>query len=614
MTHETRSLASDERRATTMSPLRRKPVSAILSDSNIDSHGNATMDSGDGLKRSIGTFPLTMIGVGATIGTGIFFVLGQAVPEAGPAVVISFIIAATVAGLTALCYAELASMIPVAGSSYSYSYATLGEIVGFGVAACLLLEYGVSSAAVAVGWSEYVNLFLNKVFGFELPSYLMRSFIEDPQSGGINAPAVILVFLCMALLLRGAKESAVANAVMVSIKLLVLLVFIIIAFSAFKLSNFTDDFFAVGTGTGGHVKAISVAAASIFFSYVGLDAVSTAGEEVTNPRKTLPRAIIFALLIVTAIYVLVATAGIGAQNWKDFSGQEAGLSQILINITGANFWGTFVAAGAIISIFSVTLVTLYGQTRILYTISRDGLLPKQFRSLSSKTRVPVFNTVIVSIIVATMAAIVPLSGLWNLVSLGTLIAFSVVAIGVMILRRTEPEAPRGFKVPLYPALPIIAIAASFYLIKDLGSNTLLAGATMLLGAMMFYGIYSYQHSTYQPFLGDHNHRPRMMIPGAILTILGSVLYAIMFWLIPDTGWHWLAMSPPDSKSSWIPLALFLGATLATIALTMTLTTRHSSDGRSLKPARSAWIFAYTGVFISLLSLAYFVIMNITANG
>src|ERR1700728_1761255 len=268
--------------------LRRRPVTGAPV-----AHGAA-----DHLKRGIGTFELTMFGVGSTVGTGIFFVLSQAVPEAGPSVIVSFIIAGIAAGLAALCYAELASAVPVSGSSYSYAYATLGEAVAMGVAACLLLEYGVATAAVAVGWSGYVNKLLSNIFGIEIPHALSAApWDSDPGWG--NLPAIFLISMCAVLVIRGASESARVNAIMVVIKLGVLAMFVVIALTAFDTNEF-KDFAPFG------VAGIGSAAGTIFFSFIGLDAVSTAGEEVKDPQKTMPRALIAALLIVTGVYVLVA--------------------------------------------------------------------------------------------------------------------------------------------------------------------------------------------------------------------------------------------------------------------------------------------------------------------
>jgi basic amino acid/polyamine antiporter, APA family len=315
--------------------LRRKPVREMAAETGADTGRSE-------LKRTIGLWSLACIGIGGTIGTGIFFILSQAVPIAGPAVVWSFVIAAVVAGLTAVCYAELAGAVPVAGSSYSYAYATLGELTALGVGACLLLEWGVAGAAVAVGWSEYVNQLLDNLFGFQLPEALSNA----PEQGGIfNLPAVILIVMCTLLLIRGASESAKTNAIMVAIKIGVLIMFILVGAQGWDSSNLSD--FAPFGITG-----VTSAAGIIFFSFIGLDGVATAGEEAKNPRRNMPLAILIALLIVTTLYVGTALIAVAAQPMAEFEDQEAGLAQILENVTGSSWPGTALAAGAIISIFT----------------------------------------------------------------------------------------------------------------------------------------------------------------------------------------------------------------------------------------------------------------------
>jgi APA family basic amino acid/polyamine antiporter len=437
-----------------------------------------------GLTRSMGLFQLTMLGVGATVGTGIFVVLNEAVPHAGPAVIISFLIAGITAALTALCYAELASAIPLSGSSYAYAYASLGEIVAYGVAWCLLLEYGVSASAIAVGWGQYLNEFTQYVFNWRMPDIIS----QPPGHGGyFNVPAVVLVLMCSALLMRGAKESAVVNAIMVLIKLAVLLLFVAIAAVGFNAKHMAP-FAPFG------MQGIGVAASTIFFSYIGIDAVSTAGDEVKNPRRTLPLAIVLSLLIVTAIYIVVAVAALGAQPWGDFKGQEAGLSAILFKLTGKSWPSIVLCVGAILSIFSVTLVVLYGQTRILYAMSQDGMLPKVFQRLHPRTQTPNVNTVIVGVLVALAAAFVPLDALADLTSMGTLVAFAVVSIGVMVLRRKQPDLERGFKVPLFPLTPIVSVGFCLYLIKGLPTETFVLFGVWLAVATVIYFGYSIKNS------------------------------------------------------------------------------------------------------------------------
>ena len=467
--------------------LRRKPVGVMAEETGADA------DAGE-LKRSIGLFQLTLFGVGATIGTGIFIVLTQAVPIGGPAVILSFVFAGTVAGLTAICYAELASAVPVSGSSYSYAYATLGEGVAMVVAACLLLEYGVSAAAVAVGWSQYLNELLDNLFGFTIP----ESLSQAPEQGGVlNVPAVILIGLCALLLLRGASESAKVNAIMVLIKIGVLVLFIVVGITGWDSDNLSD-FSPAG------LNGITSAAGIIFFSYIGLDAVSTAGEEVKNPRRNLPLAIMFALIIVTGIYILVAAVAVAAQPAAEFEGQEAGLAAILEDVTGASWPGTVLAAGAVISIFSVTLVVIYGQTRILFAMGRDGMIPPLFHKLNPRTLTPVPATIIVAVVISLLAGVLPIDFLAEMTSIGTLVAFLIVSIGVMVLRQRQPDLPRGFKVPLYPVIPILSIAGCIWIIQDLRAVTIFVFFGWAAVALTWYFFYGRHHSALnRPERGSH---------------------------------------------------------------------------------------------------------------
>ncbi|MFJ5923070.1 APC family permease [Kitasatospora sp. NPDC092948] len=456
--------------------LRRKPVDTLIAEAGGTGAGH--------LRRSIGLWQLSAIGIGATVGTGIFFVLTTSVPVAGPAVVMSFVIAAVTAGLTALCYAELASAIPVAGSSYSYAYATMGEVVAFGVGVCLLMEYGVSASAIAVTWGEYLDQFANLAFGVHLPAALTA----PPGDGGVlNLPAVVLVALVTVLLIRGVGESAKVNAVMVTIKLAILVLFVAIALTGFHAGNFTP-FAPMGW------NGVQMAASTIFFSFIGLDAVSTAGEEVRNPRRTMPLAILISLAVVTLLYIAVAVAAIGAQPWQKFDGQKAGLAQILQDVTGQSWPALVFAGGAIVSIFSITLVVIYGQTRILYAMGRDGLLPRRFTRVSPRTGTPVWNTVVVGAAVALLAAVFPLRLLADMTSMGTLVAFTAVSVGIVVLRRTRPDLPRGFKVPFYPVTPVLSAGFCVYLITKLHRDTFVAFAVALALAAVLYFTYSAKHS------------------------------------------------------------------------------------------------------------------------
>ena len=457
-------------------------------------------DGADGkaLERSLGIFSLAMIGVGATIGTGIFFTMAIAVPKAGPSVILSFLIAAITAGLTALCYAELSFRIPASGSSYSFAYASLGEFAAFSMAACLLLEYGLAASATAIGWSDYLNNFLINATGWQVPAALHSPMLvqgthaTEFHPGQFNLPPVILVMLCVLLLIKGTSESAAVNTTMVLIKLAILVFFAAIAFSGFDSKNLHPFFNTDGmTGVAG-------AAGTVFFSFIGLDTVATAGAEVRNPKRSVPIAILSALGVVTVFYLLVAVAAVGAQPAAKFQDQEAGLSVILQNVTGKTWPALVLSAGAVISVFSVTLVTIYGQTRILFTISRDGLIPKVFQRVNARTRTPVANTLIVGAVVAVVAGLVDANFLWDMVSMGTLTAFIVVSIAVPIMRRKEkdkPIPPGAFRVPFGPyVVPALSIFACLFIMKDLSAMTFRIFFIWMAAALFVYFAYGLRHS------------------------------------------------------------------------------------------------------------------------
>ncbi|MES9540177.1 amino acid permease [Actinomadura sp. NPDC000600] len=458
--------------------LRTKPVDRIVAEGGYGAGGE--------LKRTMSLLQLTLFSVGATLGTGIFVVLGEAVPLAGPAVVLSFVLAAVTALFSALSYAELAGTIPVSGSSYSYAYATLGELVAWVCGWCLLLEYAVSVSAVAVGWGSYLNAFLDSALGFTIPAQVGN----PPGEGGVvNLPAVVVVLFATLLLLRGTSESAAANTVMVFLKIGVLLFFCAVAFTAFRTGNMAP--FAPMGWAG-----ISAAGSKVFFSYIGFDAASTAGEEARNPRRDLPLAIILSLAIVTALYVLVGLAAVAAMNWTRFSlsGSEASLAQVLDSVSGRTWPSMILSLGAVVAIASVVLTVMYGQTRILFAMSRDGLVPDVFRKVSPRRRVPVANTVIVAAFIGVLAAAVPLGRLVDATSIGTLFAFALVSVGVIVLRRTRPDLPRSFRAPLYPLTPLLGVALCVYLMVGLGGVTWTVFAIWIAVGLAAYFLYGRRHS------------------------------------------------------------------------------------------------------------------------
>lgn len=449
-----------------------------------------------------------MLGVGGTIGTGIFFTLAEAVPKAGPSVILSFLLAAFTAGLTALCYAELASRIPASGSSYSYVYATVGEFIAFIAAACLLLEFGLAVSATAIGWSAYLNNFVENAFGWHIPAGIRSPMIvlgangTEFHPGQINLPPVLLIFLCGALLLRGVRESIGVNTIMVLVKIAILVFFAVIALSGFNADNFTP-FFNTDTSKGhAGMTGVTAAAATVFFSYIGLDGVATGGAEAKNPRRDVPLAVISALVIVTVCYLLVAVTALGAQPAGKFEGQEAGLAVILQSVTGKVWPSIVLSAGAVISVFSVTLASIYGQTRILYAVSRDGLISKTFGEVSRKTRVPAKSTLIVCLLSALVAATVDSSYLWDMVSMGTLVAFAIVSAAVPVIRRKKVDGRlhahvkgKDFRVPFGPYLvPALSILSCFYIIKDLSNTTYTVFGVWMVLAVGSYFLYGIRHS------------------------------------------------------------------------------------------------------------------------
>ncbi|WP_432061617.1 amino acid permease [Streptomyces sp. S1] len=461
----------------TPSAARIKTPQQLLAESGADLEGH-------GLKRTMGLFQLICFGVGAIVGTGIFVGLSDSVAEAGPAVVVSFVLAAITCVFTAFSFAELGGAIPVSGSSYSFAYASLGERAAFLVGWCLLLEYGVSVSAVAVGWSQYLNELLDSLTGWQLPAALSAG---PGEGGAINLPAVVVILLAATLLVRGVRESARATAAMAVLKIGILIVFCAIGFTAFQdghLSPFT------GSGAAGITAGASVA----FFSYIGFDAITTAGEEVKNPRRDIPIAILVCIGLVTLLYCAVALSAIGAIGADAVANSPAALSVVVDEVTGSSVGGGIVAFGAVVAIASVVLAVMYGQTRILMSMSRDGLVPRVFERVSPKTSTPVANTWIVAAVFAVPAAFAPLDVVVDLTTIGTLAVMAVVNLAVMVLRRRAPELPRSFRVPLFPLSPLLGIGFCLYLIWGTGWTTWVQFAVFLVAGGLLYALYGRRNS------------------------------------------------------------------------------------------------------------------------
>src|SRR5690349_14377048 len=462
------------------------PRRGMFATKPVDELVASTEEAGSQLNRAVGLLDLTALGIGAIIGTGIFVILGEAIGDAGPAIILSFIAAGVTCAFSALSYAELASSIPVSGSAYTYGYATMGELLAWIIGWDLILEYGVSVAAVAVGWGQYFNELLDTLFGVSLPD----AIASPPGDGGtVNLPAVFIVLAITALLILGVRESARANAVMVVVKIAIVILFIILAFTGFSSDNlkpFNPE------GFGGVWTAASV----IFFAYIGFDAISTSGEEVKRPSRDLPIAIITSLAVCTLLYILVSTAAVGAIPYTKLDGQEAPLAHVLDTL-GFSWGATVISFGALIAITSVVLTILYGQTRIMFAMCRDGLLPRSFAKISEKRRTPVRITATFGILIAALAAFVPLEEIAKLVNIGTLFAFVITNIGVIVLRRTRPDLERGFRVPFVPLFPLIGAILALFLMKYLERDTWIRFGIWLAIGFVIYFAYGRRHSLLQ---------------------------------------------------------------------------------------------------------------------
>lgn len=456
-----------------MSLFRKKPVEELLQTAN--NHQ---------LSRALGALDLTLLGIGAIIGTGIFVLTGVAAAEhAGPALILSFVLAGLACVFAALCYAEFASTVPIAGSVYSYSYFTLGEIVAWLIGWDLILEYGLAVSAVAVGWSGYFQSLLNG-FGLKLPVALSAS----PGSGTgaiFNLPAFCIIILMTFLLSRGVRESARVNNIMVFIKLAVVLVFIAVGVFYVKPANWTP-FIPFG------FDGVVTGAATIFFAYLGFDAVATAAEEVRNPKRDLPIGIIGSLAVCTALYIAVSAILTGMVPYDKL--EVAAPVAFAMEFVGQSWFAGLISVGAICGITTVLLVMLYAQVRLFFAMSRDGLIPGIFSKVHPKYKTPYSSTWLTGLIIATISALVPLGTLAHLVNIGTLTAFILVSCAVLILRRTHPNLKRAFKCPAVPLVPILAILFCGYLMLSLPAITWKMFAIWIAIGIIVYGIYSRKHS------------------------------------------------------------------------------------------------------------------------
>jgi len=456
-----------------MSLFVKKPLAGLLAE--------AADKSTHSLKRTLGAGSLVALGIGAIIGAGLFSITGVAAAnQAGPAITLSFIVAALGCGFAGLCYAEFASMIPVAGSAYTYSYATMGEFIAWIIGWDLVLEYAVGAATVSISWSRYLVKFLE---GFHV--HLPESLTAGPWDGGVfNLPAVFIVVLVSLLLIKGTQESARVNAVIVTVKVIVVLIFIFLGWRYINYSNY-NPYVPPNTGNFGEYgfSGIIRAAAIVFFAYIGFDAVSTAAQEAKNPKKDMPVGILGSLAICTVLYILFAHVMTGVTSYTTFKGKD-GIAPVAVAIEHMGHadasgvmhpdypWLNRAIIVAILGGYSsVILVMLMGQSRVFFSMSKDGLLPKIFSEVHAKFRTPYKSSFLFMIFVSMFAAFVPARVVGEMTSIGTLFAFILVCIGVLVMRKNLPDAPRGFKTPLVPWVPILGVATCLFMMVFLPLDT-----------------------------------------------------------------------------------------------------------------------------------------------
>lgn len=480
-----------------MSLFVRKPMSVLLNEA--EETGTHT------LKRTLGAGGLIALGIGAIIGAGLFSITGMAAANhAGPAITISFVVAAFGCLFAGLCYAEFASMIPVAGSAYTYSYATMGEFIAWIIGWDLVLEYAVGAATVGISWSRYLIKFLE---GFDV--HLPHALTLGPWDGGvINLPAVFIIVLMSLLLIKGTSESATVNGFIVAIKIAVVLVFIFLGWKYINTANY-NPYIPDNKGTFGEYgfSGIIRAAAIVFFAYIGFDAVSTAAQEAKNPKRDMPWGILGSLGICTVLYILFAHVMTGVTNYTSFAGKD-GIAPVAVAI---DHMGSNVdAAGRIIPDYpwlnraiivailggyaSVILVMLMGQSRVFFSMSKDGLIPKVFSSVNPRTQTPAKNNLLFMLFVSLFAAFVPARVVGEMTSIGTLFAFILVCIGVWVMRRKMPELQRSFKTPMVPLVPILGILTCLFMMVFLPMDTWIRLLVWMLIGMDIYLAYGVQHS------------------------------------------------------------------------------------------------------------------------
>ena len=459
-------------------------------------------DSDKGLKRTLGVGNLIALGIGAIIGAGLFVRTAAAAGEAaGPAVVVSFIIAAIGCAFAGLCYAEFASMIPIAGSAYAYAYVTMGEFMAWIIGWALVLEYALASATVSIAWSEYLNNLLGGAIPYEWCHSPFESSLDGAQ-GIINLPALFILVLLTMILIKGTKESANLNAIIVFVKVSIVLIFIALGWGFINEANYSP--FIIPETMEGHESwnthgwgGVLGGAGIVFFAFIGFDAVSTAAQEAKNPKRDMPIGILGSLVICTVLYVLFSYVLTGVANWQEFktAGKEASVAYaIQTYMHGYGWLATLITVAILAGFSSVILVMLMGQSRVFYSMSKDGLVPKVFSELHPKFRTPFKANWLLLIFVGAFAGFVPGSVAGDLTSFGTLFAFVLVCVGIWVMRVKNPEAVRPFKTPLVPLVPILGIIICSGMIISLGKETLISAFIWMVIGLFIYFLYSKKNS------------------------------------------------------------------------------------------------------------------------
>ncbi|HZQ53637.1 MAG TPA: amino acid permease [Bryobacteraceae bacterium] len=464
----------------------KKPVEVLL----------AECEAHNPLKRSLGAKSLVALGIGAIIGAGIFTLTGvAAATHSGPAMVYSFLLAAFGCAFAGICYSEFSTMIPIAGSAYTYSYATLGELIAWIIGWALVLEYAVGAATVAVSWAATFDSILLS-FGIEMPRAIVASPFA-PQPGSVNLIAVIILCIISFILIRGISESARVNDIIVVIKVAVVILFIGIGYFFINRQNY-HPFLPANTGQFGAFgwSGVLAGAGQVFFAYIGFDAVSTAAQEAKNPKRDMPIGIIGSLLICTVLYILYSLVLTGIVNYKELN-VAAPLAVAVDRMKGVAWVGFLMKLGSLCGLTSVMLVMLLGQSRVFYSMSKDGLLPKLFSDLHPRFRTPWKSNLLLMVFVSLGAAFTPIARLGNLTSIGTLFAFVVACIGIIIMRRIRPDLPRPFKTPLVPLVPIVGVIANLGLMAGLGVITWAAFLIWMSIGLIVYFSYSRKTSVLQ---------------------------------------------------------------------------------------------------------------------